>query len=201
MKLRRLSFCINKLLVFSGLLLLTIVIAIPAAANSLWDEKAAEIYKNEKMQFELGDVITVLIEEESDAVQNSGTSSGQDSSTDAAPGGILGFIANLGLEYSDEDSSEGEIEQSGEIEADITTQIIEKYDNGNFKIEGKKNIKVNNEEQTIIVSGIIRPDDINEDNTISSKKLADSFIEFEGKGTVREKQRPNLFQRILNWIF
>lgn len=184
--------------------ILTTVISLPAnvAASSLWDDKAAGMYQDEKNEFELGDVITVIIEEEADAVQSANTSTDQSSSISAGPGlGIFEFIASLALNYSDEDDAEGETQRTGKIEADITTQIIEKYPNGNFKIEGKKTIKVNNEQQIIKITGIIRPDDISSENTISSKKVADSSIEFEGKGIVNEKQRPNLFQRILNWIF
>jgi flagellar L-ring protein precursor FlgH len=189
-----------KLLVLIVLLFSTNLTAL--GSNSLWSDKAASLYQDQEITFELGDVITVIIEEDTDAVQSANTSVSQDSNISAGPGlGIFDFIKNFGLNYADKDGAEGETARSGQIRGDITTLITEVYSNGNFKIVGTKTIKINGEEQVIRLSGIIRPEDITEENTITSKKVADASIEFEGQGVITAKQQPNIFQRILNWLF
>ncbi len=171
-------------------------------ATSLWSDESADIYKSKKKEYQLGDVVTVIIEESTNAVNSANTSVSQGSSVDAGAGvGLLDFLSNFGISYSDQDDSEGQTERSGSITADITTLIVEEYSNGNFKIEGTKTTKINGEKQIIKLAGIVRAEDIGEDNSISSKKIADASIEFKGKGVVAAKQEPNIFQKILNWIF
>ncbi|MFP4661014.1 MAG: flagellar basal body L-ring protein FlgH [Halanaerobiales bacterium] len=182
-------------------LIILMIYSISAGAGSLWDDENANIYKSKEMEYESGDVITVLIEESSDAVQSSNTDISQESNADVGGSGFLDFLSVFGFEYSDSDSSDGQTERSGSITADITTLIVDVYDNGNFKIEGTKTIKINGEKQIITLSGIIRPQDIAEDNSISSKKIADASIDVEGRGVIAAKEEPNIFQKILNWIF
>lgn len=183
-------------------LILLILINITVLATSLWSEESADIYKDKEKEYQLGDIVTILIEESSDASHSANTSVNQGSNVKAGAGfGIFEFLSNFGFSYSDQDGSEGQTERSGSLTADITTTISEVLSNGNFKIEGTKTIKINGEKQIIKLSGIIRPEDISEENSVPSKKIADASIEFEGKGVVEAKQEPNIFQKILNWIF
>jgi len=87
------------------------------------------------------------------------------------------------------------------LEADITVTIEEVLDNGNFKIAGNKNIKINDETQKIKLTGIIRPSDIKADNTIESQLVAEPEIEYEGKGIVGDKQDRGIISRVFNFIF
>ncbi len=185
------------------ILFLILVCTLPVLAddNSLWTDNAANIYQD-RPDYQDGDIITVVIEEEADAIQSANTSTSQNSSVDAEAGlGIFSFLKAFGFAYSDSGSADGETSRSGTLRADITTQIEELMPNGNIRIVGYKNIKINGEEQEIKLSGVIRPEDISLDNTISSKKIADANIEYEGEGTVAEKQPPGFFKQILNFIF
>ncbi len=200
LKKRRINKRINKIIFLMVIILLFFNLSVTAA--SLWDDESADIYISKKKEYQLGDVITVIIEESADATNSANTSISQGSNADAGAGiGIFDFLASFGFSYSDQDDSEGETVRSGSINANITTMIVDVYSNGNFKIEGTKRTKINGEEQIIKISGVIRPEDINDENDISSQKIADADIEFDGKGVVTEKQSPNIFQKILNWIF
>ncbi|MFW5972276.1 MAG: flagellar basal body L-ring protein FlgH [Bacillota bacterium] len=191
---------INKIVFI--LIIMIFLLNTTTGAISLWSEESANIYKSKEKVFVPGDVVTIIIEETSDAVQSANTSLSQGSSVDGGGGlGLFSFLETFGFNYSDQDDSEGQTQRSGTLNADITTQIVEVMDNGNLKIEGTKTIKINGEKQVINLSGVIRPGDINEENNVSSQKVANASIDFEGKGVVSEKQRPNIFQRILNWIF
>lgn len=194
----------HRMIILSLLIVSIYILFIPAVstAASLWSDKASKMYQNKETVYSEGDVITVIIEENSDAVQSANTSVSQGSNAEAEAGtGLFDFITNFGFSYEDGDDAKGQTQRSGKIEADITTLIVDIIENGNYKIEGTKKIKINGEEQIIRLTGVIRKEDISEENTISSKKVADANIEFEGKGIVTEKQKPNIFQRILNWIF
>src|SRR5690554_2901511 len=197
-RLKKLRRRLLSLMIF----ILLLVVSFTVESSSLWSDEAAGLYQGEKPAYEIGDIVTVIIEENIDAFQSATTSTSQDSSVDSSPGlGIFDFLKVFGFRYSDSDGSEGATSRTGQVQGDITTLITEIYPNGNFMIEGIKKVKVDGEEQTIRLSGIIRPDDIEEDNSINSKKVADASIEFEGQGVIADKQKPNVFQRILNWLF
>lgn len=190
-----------KLLIILGISLFFITTS-ALASTSLWSDKAADIYQDEVTEYNIGDVITVIIEENADATQSANSSAGQKSSVDASAGtGMLDFITSFGMSYSDDETADGKTQRSGKIQADISTTVEKKYDNGNLGIVGTKRIKVNGEEQIIKLSGIIRPDDITEYYTISSKKIAEVDLEFEGKGIVGDKQKSGIIHRFLNWLF
>ena len=70
-------------------------------------------------------------------------------------------------------------------------------------MEGRKDTIVNNEQQFIVLSGIARPEDINEENVISSMLLSDAKIEYSGRGVIDDEQSPGWLRRILDnvWPF
>lgn len=173
-----------------------------SASNSLWSDNFVDIYREKEREFEIGDIITVIIEENTAAVSSANTSVSQGSSVNAGAGfGFFDFLRSFGFSYADDDDAQGQTQRAGSISADITTLVVDILDNGNLQIEGSKVIKVNGEEQIIKLTGIVRKEDITKENTIPSWKIANANIELEGEGFITEKQRPNIFQRILNWIF
>lgn len=196
-------FYFKRLLFLFIFLLLIVTFMSPQlkATNSLWSDEAAGTYED-RPNYEAGDIVTVVIEEDANAVQSANTSTSQSSSVEAQAGtGLFDFLKAFGFGYSDEGSADGQTQRSGTLEADITTQVEEIMDNGNIRIIGSKNIKINGEEQTIKLSGIVRPKDINLANEISSQKVADASIEYEGQGPVADKQEPGIFEKILNFFF
>ncbi|MFW5981218.1 MAG: flagellar basal body L-ring protein FlgH [bacterium] len=189
-----------RLLVFS--FFAVAIFSIAVCADSLWSDDSSNIYQAQEVEFEVGDIVTVIIEESSAASHSANTNLSQQNSIEGGAGtGLLSFLKSLGFTYSDQDNADGSTERSGQLNADITVKLIESFENDTFKIEGSKSVKLNDEEHVIKLSGVIRTDDIDDDNYISSHKIADAQIEFEGQGVVSSKQRPNIIQRLLNWIF
>ena len=189
------------ILLIIPIMLFTINTTVLAENNSLWSDDSADIYKDRK-ELNVGDIITVLIKEDANAIQSANTSTSQDSSVEADAGiGFLNFLKAFGFGYSDSGSADGQTTRSGTLEANITTQIVEIKDNGNLIIEGIKNININGEKQTIKLSGTIRDEDIALDNTISSRNIANADIEYQGDGPVGDKQKPGFLERLFNWIF
>ena len=85
----------------------------------------------------------------------------------------------------------------------MTTQVIGRYPNGNYKIRGGKEVMVNNEVQVIYLTGIIRPVDITAANTVDSNKILNARISYTGNGSVSDKQEPGWLMRTLDnvWPF
>lgn len=191
---------LDKFKIFSIILLVVFLAAPTAAAESLWSDNSKDLYQDYP-DYEMGDIITVVIEEDASAIQSANSDASQDSNYNAESGGLLDFIPFFDFSYSDSESADGQTQRSGTLQADITTQVVELKGNGNLKIQGTKRVKINGEIQTIILEGVIRPQDINFDNEVSSKRVSNANIEYEGEGVVGDKQDPGLLTRLFNFIF
>jgi flagellar L-ring protein precursor FlgH len=89
------------------------------------------------------------------------------------------------------------------LNATITARIINVLPNGNLMIEGRRNIKVNNEDQEIMLEGTIRPRDISPNNTVNSIYVADARISYSGRGIISDRQSPGWLMNIVDklWPF
>ena len=83
----------------------------------------------------------------------------------------------------------------------ITAVITEILEGGNVYVVGEHKVKVNNEVETIRVSGIIRPSDIGMGNTINSYQIAKAEVSVNGSGVVGSKQNPGVLTKMFNWLF
>ena len=191
----------NRFKILSILIILLLSISPFIYAESLWSDESEGMYQDYP-SFEEGDIVTVVIEEDASAIQsaNSDTSQSSEYSADEG-GGILDFIPFFEFSYSDSETADGQTQRSGTLEADITTEVVELQENNNLKIRGKKRVKINGEIQTIILEGTIRPQDINFDNEVSSTRVSNANIEYEGKGVVGDKQKTGVLTKVFNFIF
>lgn len=191
----------KKFKLISILIIIIFLATLPVAAKSLWSDNNQDLYQDYP-DYEMGDIITVVIEEDASAIQSANSDASQSSEYSAQEGGgILDFLPFFDFSYSDSETADGATQRSGTLEADITTQVVELAENGNLKIQGKKRVKINGEIQTIVLEGVIRPQDINFDNEVSSKRVSNANIEYEGEGVVGDKQAPGVLTRLFNFIF
>lgn len=189
--------------------------------GSLWKDNSADFYMDTKAR-KVNDIVTVKIEEISTASQQVSTKTSRDSSILASITKFLGSPLNFGLEnfWGKDDtgtdlpfkpeitssaksshSGSGKISGSGKLTADIATKVLEVMPNGNLIVEGRKEVTIDKEKRFIILSGIVRPEDIEFDNTVSSSKIADARIEYTGSGVISDKQRPGIYHRIFDWLY
>lgn len=186
------------------LLIIFIIVSVSvtvAADNSLWGKEMGDMYED-RPDFNSGDVITVIINENASAIQSANTDTEQSSEVKTDPGsGWLDIFKGFGFGYSDSNDAQGQTKRTGTLEASITTQVVEKMGNGNLKIEGEKEIKINNEKQIIKLSGLVRPEDINLNNEISSQKVAEASIEYNGQGPITHKQKSGWLGWLFGWLF
>jgi flagellar L-ring protein precursor FlgH len=155
----------------------------------------------------VGDVVTVLVLEAAKAGSDTRTetekknnlSVGQEKSS----GKLFSWLPSFGVNGNANMSYDGKgaTARNGELKATVTARIIEVLDNGNLLIEGSKLVAINSEEEILEVSGTIRADDINPDNTVYSYKIAEAVIRYSGSGTNSDAEKPGILTRFFNWIF
>ena len=194
--------------------------------GSLWEERRSAFYMDTKAR-NINDILTVKIEEISTASQQNSTKTERESSILASITKFLGspldfsfenlwgkdnsvttsprpddpFEPEIASSAKSSHSGSGKISGSGKLTASVTTKVIEVMPNGNLIVEGRKEVTIDNEKRFIILSGIVRPEDIAFDNTVSSSKVADARIEYTGTGVISDKQRPGIYHRIFDWIY
>ena len=189
----------------------------PQSPGSLWPgETLRNTLFQDPMARHVGDTVTIIISEKTSATREATTSTSRSSSADIGITKFLGFPMHFGLkgkmkggdfdpsvagEYETAFEGEGTTTRSGELTAQLTARVVEVLPNGNLVIEGRKETLVNNELQYIVLSGIIRPEDISPQNTIASAYIADARIEYSGKGVITDEQRPGWLRRILDHVW
>lgn len=195
-------------------LLVVLVLLLPALAQSqsVWNDSASKSIVADKRSLNIGDIITISISEASTANKNNTTATERKSSLSAAitaflyPAGATGLLTKSGqlpaMAYNSDavHSGNGAISDSETIVARIAVRIIDVLPNGNLVVEGKRDTSFSMEHQTIVLRGIVRPDDVQSDDTVFSYNVADATIQIIGKGTVSDGQDKGWFTRIWDKI-
>jgi len=150
----------------------------------------------------VGDLITILITEQSSAKSTAKTKADNKSETKGGPGlGVLNFIKPWDMTVENKYKGDGDTQRKGSLRAEITARIIEVLHNGDYRLEGTRMININGEKQLIEITGICRARDIMPNNTILSTYISDARIAYNGSGMVTDAADPGVVTKILNWLF
>ncbi len=187
-----------------------------ASEGSLWPGEQHSLYADHKART-TGDILTITIAEKASASKMASTDSDRSSSISASLPNLLGLEnsnllaqnPNLDLsalvkaDFANSFEGSGKTVRKEDLVASLTTQVIQVYPNGNLKIRGGKEVRVNNETQVIYLTGIVRPVDIMANNTIDSKHVLNARISYTGKGAISDKQHPGWLTRVIDnvWPF
>ena len=189
--------------------------AAPTTAGSLWTDGQGSLFYDNKAR-NVGDIVTVAIYEKASASKEASTATGRDSNASADISKFFGLESNLGkinstidptnlidVGYNNDFTGTGKTSRKEDLIATLTTRVIEVLANGNLRISGSKTVTVNNEDQIINLSGIIRQLDISPANVVDSQHILDATIEYTGNGVISDKQKPGWMVRILDnvWPF
>lgn len=166
------------------------------SSNSLFsDNKASRI----------GDAVTILVVESSQASNNAETSSGRSSELGFGANASLGKSsmpeAKAGISTNNEFNGSGSTKTTGLIRTKISATIDSVLANGNMVIKGSRKITINGEEQVVKIRGIVRSADILADNSVYSYSISEAEINFEGSGIIADSQKPGWLTRFFHWIF
>jgi len=193
------------------LILFLVFSPVSLSAQSLWTDQARSLYPDVKAR-QVNDILTILIEESTTSDRHANTDTKKESNVGASVTRAPTYMG-LGLERAlkklfkldfTADSNfkgEGNINRSDQVSAKIPARVVKVMDNGVLLIEGRRAVAVNDEVQFLVISGMVRAEDVTPDNNVSSNKIADAEIRMEGSGILAEKQRPGILQRLLDWLW
>jgi flagellar L-ring protein precursor FlgH len=187
----------------------------PSTLNSLWRDTAS-LYEDVKAR-RLNDLVTILVVENISGSGKADTDTERESTLEAKVDDFLGAPPNLNLQnlygrgytfsptvkgsMKDDFKGTGETNREGKLVGTITAKVVEVMPNSNLVIESRKEITINNEQQFLVLRGMIRPYDIAADNTVPSTRVADAQIYFVGNGVVQDKQSPGWLVRIMDRVW
>lgn len=193
----------RKLIGFLVILTFIIAPAPYARADSLWaDNTPTSNLFNDHRAHAVGDVITIIINETSSAKRAGSASNKKNASTNLEAGtSLITFINALSGSSSDKFSADGSLSNTNNVTGRITVKVVEVQPNGQLMIKGTQTIKQNTDEQTITITGVVRPEDVTANNTVASSNVADAMLKIEGKGPLAGKQRQGIFTQIFNFLF
>ena len=176
--------------------------ATTAAAEPLIDlESGSSLVSNFKAH-RVGDIITIMIVEESTANASSNVSANNKSEVSGGPGlGFLDVLTNWGIDAENKYTGDGSTQRTGNLTAEITARITEILHNGDYRLAGNRMVDINGERQLIEITGVCRARDIQPDNTIYSTYIADARIAYNGTGVVNDSSEPGVITKLVNWLF
>ncbi len=181
----------------------------PAAAGTIY-RSGTEVRLFEDIRAaRVGDILTVVLTEQTQASNNSQTSTSKESSATIANPTVLGRpmtrngdpIFGGSLEGENTFDGSGSTSQSNSLTGDITVTVVERMPNGNLIIQGEKWLTINQGREFIRVTGVIRPNDIALDNTIASTRIANAQLAYSAKGALADANRMGWLSRFFNSVW
>ncbi len=185
----------------------------PSSPGSLWTDRGGSWISDLRARA-VGDIVTVIIKEKASASKKSTTQTDRRSSITAGIPILFGIEqkivesfprinpANLiRADFTNDFQGSGHTMRREDLVATLTTQVIKIFPNGNMQIRGGKSIIVNNENQIIYLTGIIRPWDVSAANEVDSSRILNAQIAYTGKGIISDKQRPGWLTRIIDNVW
>lgn len=174
-----------------------------SARNSIWRTGSRHFFKDPRAS-KIGDIMTVLINiNDSAKVDNSTTRSRTSTNSAAIPS--LPFGLGRGGKLVDttsgiDNKGAGKVDRSEAISLTVAAIVTKVLPNGNLIIQGRQQVRVNNELRDLTVAGIVRPEDISATNTVKHTQIAEARVSYGGKGQITDLQQPGYGQQLYEII-
>ena len=183
----------------------------PGTPGSLWQEGNGRAYMFEDLRASrVGDIVIVQIVEQHKGSKSASTTADRDSTFDGKVGGSFFSLNNLAsamaggtelnMDFQNEFEGSGSTSREDTLTGTIAARVVEVMPNGDLRIKGRREVTVNSEKQTMIISGIVRRIDLDTQNTVLSTNIANAKIQYTGLGVVDDVQRPGWLVRIFGWL-
>ncbi len=188
----------------------------PPQEGSLWAPRNPRGLLADLRAANVGDIVTVVIAENSQAQDQATTQADRSSGVKVGITSLLGLRLPQMKTFNDatvsaENAIEGTVgntskgtgvtNRQSSFTSYITTRVIQILPNNNLVIQGSRQMRINNETEIVTLSGIIRPEDLDANNQVSSPKLAEARMEISGLGVIADKQRQGWLTRIIDHIW
>ena len=183
-------------------------------ANALWRTGAKSFFRDQRART-IGDILTVQIDISDSATVSNTSSRSRTSAADADLTALLGIETGFGnilpegynpataasVGNTSSNTGTGEIDRSEDVSLTVAALVTQTLPNGNFVIMGRQEVRINHELRELIITGIVRPEDITNQNTVAHTQIAEARISYGGRGQVSDIQQPSYGQQIYDVLF
>ena len=189
--------------------------ATPPQEGSLWTGRQSYGLVADSRPANVGDLVTISITETNKASEIA------DTSTSKSGGPSVGINALFGLSFpmkafndntvnastaldagvGNTSDGQGKTERQSSFTSYLTARVMQVLPNQNLVIQGQRQMRINNETEVVMLTGIVRPQDIDRNNTVPSNKVAEARLTISGVGVVSDKQKVGWFQRIFDHVW
>jgi len=182
--------------------------------GSIWNGRG--LYMDHRAR-DVNDLVTILVMEKTTGEKTAETDTEKTVTEDRGITSFLGipldfgmtdflnfgnsFSPNLAAETASKMEGKGSTKRDGMLTASLTAKVAEVLPNGNLVLEARKEMLVNNENQILVIRGIVRPQDIRADNSVISTYVADAKIMYTGEGVLDDRQYPGWGTRMMDWVW
>lgn len=177
-------------------------LAAPAADGAIYHEAQNMELFNDPRAHRVGDILTISLVESTQASKKASTSTSKKDKSDLAAPTILGRPVSIGGKDvsfgTNGDRSfdgSGNSSQSNQLTGSITVTVAQRLSNGNLLVRGEKWLTINQGQELVRISGIVRPQDIGQDNSVPSTRVADARIGYTGRGTLADANTQGWLSR------
>lgn len=182
--------------------------------NSLWASNRQAFFEDQRAD-NIGDILTVTLDIKDKAELDNESERTREADEGAGLNALLGYEADLasvlpetvdntalvGAESSSNHKGSGSIDREEKIQMKLAATVMQILPNGNMVIQGRQEVRVNFEKRILELAGVIRPQDITIDNTISYDKIAEARVSYGGKGQITDVQQPRYGQQVYDVLF
>jgi flagellar L-ring protein precursor FlgH len=177
-----------------------------SSMGSIYQDQASSFIFEDLKARRVGDILTIVLSEKTNAKKKATTSTKKENSTDLGTPTVFGGgvtlngrnVLGANIDSSQEFTGEGDSEQSNALNGTISVTVADVYPNGNLFVRGQKQMHLNQGDEYIQISGIVRPMDIRVNNTVPSTLLADARIVYSGEGAVSDSNKMGWLARFFN---
>ncbi len=176
--------------------------------GSLWTSNAyrSNLFRDSKARY-INDIVTIRVMETTQAAASANAKNSKETAASTGIDNLFGLekaIKELPTMVSGKGSSNfegtGSTSRSTTLETNLAARVVDVLPNGYLVVEGKREIHVNNENQSVYLTGVVRPEDITANNMVASSAIAQMSVRLQGKGIVSQPIKPGWLYKILNGI-
>lgn len=173
-----------------------------AQGFSLWDDRKSKLFQDARAM-SIGDILTVDLAINDKASFDNATDRSRQNSSGINAGiniPVIGAVGAGNLEFGSDTSTSGQgtTERSEQLELRIAAVVTGILPNGNLVISGSQEVRVNQELRILNIAGIVRPLDVDHNNTVAYDKIAEARVSYGGRGRLMEMQQPPVGQQLVD---
>ena len=176
---------------------------LPLSSGSIYTEQAGLQLFGDHKAYRPGDVLTVVLDESTRSSKKAGTTLAKGGSTDIQPPVVGPFDGSkhslsASLASAHDFSGKASAAQQNLLTGAVTVMVQRVLDNGVLSVRGRKVVRLNHGDEVIFVSGLVRSEDVSDDNRVSSRRLANARISYTGEGDLANSNTMGWLSRLLN---